>query len=81
LTLYRGDSALNRCRRTYGLAWSREQKVAESYARGKCQTFKGGSALLHTIAEPQAIIRAPMLHDNSYDEDEYLVDRRFLKKR
>jgi hypothetical protein len=78
LTLYRGESAANRRWRNYGLAWSREQGVGDGYARGIWQTFEGGSVLLKTMAEPQAIICAPMLHDNGYGEDEYLVDRRFL---
>lgn len=78
LTLYRGESASNRRRRTYGLSWSREQGVADGFARGIWQTFEGGSVLLETIVEPQTIICAPMLHDNGYGEDEYLVDRRVL---
>ena len=76
--LYRGDSFYNRKRRTYGCSWSADKEVAEAFARGIYQTFNGGSVLLETVAPPAAIICAPSLIDDSYAEDEYVVDRRRL---
>ena len=76
MTLYRGDSAWNRKRRTYGLAWSTKREVAEGFARGTWRTFKGGSVLLSTVAPREAIICCV---GNERGEAEYLVDRRALK--
>src|SRR5262245_51916892 len=78
LTLYRGDSAYNRRRRSYGPSWTSSRDAAEHFATGFWQSFVGGSVLLQTNAPPDAIVCAPGLHDNRYGEDEYLVDRRRL---
>jgi hypothetical protein len=78
--LYRGDSFFNRKRRTYGLSWSSKIEVAESFAQGIWQTFDGGSVVVETLASPVAIVCAPHLTDNSYEEDEYVVDRRRLDR-
>ena len=76
--LYRGDSAFNRRRRSYGMSWSAHREVAERFALGIWRTFKGGSVLLETVAPPEAIICAVHLHDDNFKEAEYLVDRRRL---
>jgi hypothetical protein len=77
-TLYRGDGALNRSRRTYGLSWTASREVARHYARGDWQETKGGSVLLQAYAPNEAIICAPRLINDRYGEQEYLVDRRGL---
>jgi len=78
-TLYRGDSARNRRRRTYGAAWSASMDVALSYAAtGMWRTFDGGSVLLEAFAAREAIVCAPGLLDDRYGEQEYIVDRRLL---
>jgi hypothetical protein len=74
LTLYRGDNAWNRRKRTYGLSWSTERNTARDYAR----SCTGGSVLLCTEAPPDAIISAPAFLNNGHGDDEYLVDRRLL---
>jgi hypothetical protein len=76
--LYRGDSAFNRRRRTYGMSWSARRDVAEGFALGIWRRFRGGSVLLETLAPAEAIICVPHLHDDTFEEAEYLVDRRRL---
>lgn len=78
--LYRGDSASNRRRRTYGPSWSADKDVARSFALNASNHFTGGGVLLATTAEPSAIIAAPAILDDRYGEREYIVDRRFLSK-
>jgi hypothetical protein len=79
VTLFRGDSFSNRCRRTYGLSWTSERAVAEDFANGDLRAdIGGGSVLLQTLAPADAIICAPHRLDNRYGENEYLVDRRRL---
>lgn len=80
ITLYRGESARNRQRRTYGLSWSATVEVARTFtATGKYRTYAGGSVLLETLAPTEAIICAPVIHNDRYGEQEYLVDRRRLR--
>jgi hypothetical protein len=80
ITLYRGESAHNRQRQTYGLSWSATAEVARAFAStGMYRTSAGGSVLLETLAPPEAIISAPVMHNDRYDEQEYLVDRRRLR--
>lgn len=78
--LYRGESARNRARRTYGLSWTVRKDVALDFAEmGMYRASDGGSVLLETLAPREAIICAvPASHDR-YDEGEYIVDRRRLK--
>jgi hypothetical protein len=77
--LYRGETAYNRKRRTYGLSWSSKLDVADHYGKsGVYRSSVGGSVVLEVQANPDAIICAPLHHDNRYGEDEYLVDRRKL---
>jgi hypothetical protein len=71
MTLYHGEGALNRSRRTYGLAWTASPEVARDHAGRLWQETKGG-------APKEAIICAPGLINDRYGEQEYLVDRRRL---
>lgn len=72
ITLYRGDSAFNRRRRSYGLSWSSEEAVARSFALGIWRSFHGGSVLLRCNAPSVAILNAV----DAGGESEFLVDRR-----
>jgi hypothetical protein len=78
--LFRGESAFNRRRRTYGMSWTIDQNVAECFAQGYAALYEGGTVLLETLAPPDAIICVP--HDHIDDvhsgEAEYLVGRRRL---
>jgi len=75
--LFRSDSAKNRKRRTYGMSWSAQMSVAESFALGTMRHCEGGTVLLVTDAEPDEILcRIPARHS---DEAEYVVDRRRLR--
>lgn len=76
--VYRGDSAFNRQRRTYGMAWTSSLEVARDYAI-LWTAHEGGSVLVKAFAPPEAIIYAPALEGNIYGEDEYIVDRRRLR--
>jgi hypothetical protein len=79
MRLYRGDSFRNRSRRTYGLSWTACADIARDFAEtGSWRASDGGSALLETLAPPDAIICAPALLDDRYAEKEYIVDRRRL---
>jgi hypothetical protein len=80
LTLWRGDSFFNRRCRTYGLSWTASKDIAVGFARAQWRTFEGGSVVLETVAPASAIICAPHLLNNDYEEDEYLVDRRLLNQ-
>lgn len=78
LVIYRGETAFNRRRRTYGAAWTASEDVARSFATGIMQTFQGGSVLLSVFAPPDAIVCAPALLDDRYGEQEYVVEWRRL---
>jgi len=80
LTLYRGDGMANRKHRSYGLSWTRERDVGLAYAASRRSRYTDGTVLLSTFAPPEAIICAPFLHDNRFEECEYVVDRRRLNK-
>ena len=65
VTLYRGEGAQNRRRRTYGLSWSATAESARTFASSvMCRTSVGGSVLLETLAPTEAIICAPAALDN-----------------
>ena len=50
LRLYRGETAHNRQRRTYGASWSRNRELANSFAQDWFQrTCEGGSVLLERM--------------------------------
>lgn len=78
LTLYRGDSFHNRCRRLYGQSWTARRQTADGFAQGNWRAHKGGSVVLMTRAPATAIVCAPARVDDSYAEQEYIVDRRRL---
>jgi hypothetical protein len=78
--LFRGETAWNRRRRTYGQAWSASREAATCFAIHKPRRSSvGGSVLLRTVAPPDAIICAPhVLGARRPTEAEYIVDRRRL---
>lgn len=79
LLLFRGDSAWNRQRRTYGLAWSRREGVADGFATGWWRRFCAeGSVLLRATVPAAAIIATIPRRRDAYGEAEVLVDRRRL---
>lgn len=78
-TIYRGDSAINRRRRTYGLSWSRSFDVGREYALARRDKYIAGTVLLQAHALPDAIVCAPALLDDRYGEEEFVVDRRRLR--
>jgi len=53
--------------------------VARAFAESRRGMYRGGSVLLEAYAPPEAIISAPALFSDRYDEAEYIVDRRKLK--
>ena len=78
VTLYRGDSAMNRKHRTYGPSWSADLATADGFARGRWLNFQGGSVVLKAKVQPDAILFAPALNGDEFGEQEYIVDRRRL---
>lgn len=80
LILYRGEGAWNRRRGTYGMSWTSSRDIADAFARGVWRTHQGGSVLLQTDAPPEAILYAPALDGDHYDEQEYIVESRRLSR-
>lgn len=81
MRLYRGEGAVNRKRRTYGLSWSSTKMLARAFAEtSNYRCANGGSVLLATLAAPEAIICAPALISDNYAEQEFIIDRRRLGK-
>ena len=79
LRLFRGTSADERRRRTYGFSWTSDIAIAETFAQER-RCWNGGSVLLETVAPPEAIICAiGEASGNLYDESEFAVDRRNLR--
>ena len=76
--LYRGDSFLNRSRRTYGLSWTSSVEVARNHAKGFWIHSEGGSVVIETHAPRDAIICKVPKSEDRYNEAEYVVDRRRL---
>ena len=78
MTLYRGESASNRDKRTYGVCWSAQKYIARQHAEGNIGGHpygEGGSRPLQAKVPASAIIT----HIGADTvEDEYLVDRRGL---
>jgi len=78
--LFRGETALNRRKQTYGMSWSADRKAAAFFATQdeRC-CHPGGSVLLRTVAPASAILGAPHVLGARYSaEAEYIVDRRRL---
>jgi hypothetical protein len=65
LTIYRGDSWINRSRCTYGPSWATSIEVARTFAEGTGCTSVGGSVVLEAMAPADAIVCAlhPILAD------------------
>jgi hypothetical protein len=81
LMIYRGDSWINRCRRTYGPSWTSSIEVARHFASDTSMvTCAGGSVLLETLAPADAIVCAPGEIDDRYGEREIVVEPRRLGK-
>jgi hypothetical protein len=77
--LFRGETAVNRRRRTYGTSWSTDRLAAECFATDVRQACNGGSVLSQTTAPADAIICAPhLIGTRRPAEAEYIVDRRRL---
>lgn len=77
--LFRGETAWNRRRRTYGMSWSADREAATCFALDLRSSGDGGSVLLRTMAPSDAIICAPhVLGARRAAEAEYIVDRRRL---
>src|SRR5262249_37389070 len=75
------DSFRNRRYRTYGLAWTTDRKIATRHAlAGKHRMTPGGSVLLKSYVPNSAIITTSHFVGDYYGEEEYVVDRRRLKK-
>jgi hypothetical protein len=83
ISLFRGETWFNRRRRAYGLSWSSDRIVAESFARNYPNFYVKGTLVLETLAPADAIICVPQLCGIDQlppdAEAEYLVDRRRLK--
>ena len=87
--LFRGASEREgRARKLFGPSWSKEMEEADWFAR-QYQTAPGGSVVLETKAPQKAIIFTPgfagpfWLNEDGtrrYDESEYLVDGRRLRR-
>jgi hypothetical protein len=78
LSLFRGESAWNRRRRTYGMSWSNDREVASCFAEDTAR-MGGDSVVLRTLAPAEAIICAPHIRGACRPaEAEYIVDRRKL---
>lgn len=75
ITLFRGEGAWSRRRRSYGLSWTAKEEVADGFARGLWRTCQGGSVVLRAEVPAEAIVCAPALFDDRYGEAEYIVDR------
>jgi hypothetical protein len=81
LTLYRGDSALNHQRRSYGLSWSASASTARSLANDLWSTLTGGAVVVRACVPATAIICAPFkFTGDPHAEREYLVDCRRLAR-
>ena len=59
VTLYRSEGFPNRRRRTYGLSWTSDIRVARAFAESRAATYQGGAVLLRTFAPASAVISRP----------------------
>ncbi len=77
-TLYRGCSMISRKHRSYGPSWTSDLIVAKSYAINFHKMSGDPSVLIKTIAPPDAIVCEVSCYCESFEEDEFIVDRRRL---
>ena len=73
--LFRGTTARERRRRRYGTSWTSNREIAELFAERH-----DGGLLIETLALPEAILCDVAAAGGPYDESEYLVDRRHLRR-
>ena len=78
--LFRGEGAWNRRHRSYGMSWSANVGVADYFASRGRSNYQGGTVLLQAEVPPEAIVCAPARLANGYAEDEFIVDRRRLRR-
>lgn len=79
LTLFRGEGANNRRYRRYGLCWTSERDVAQSFARDSAKAYRNGAVVLRADVPREAIVANVHELDPENGEYEYLVDRRLLR--
>lgn len=80
LVAYRGESFYNRRRRTYGMSWSKNQEVANNFAKVHGKNTHEGSVLLRAEVPSDAVILVVSdFRTDDYGEQEVIVDRRRLK--
>lgn len=72
LTLFRGTSAFERSRRSYGFSWTTRREIAEQFAE-QARLSESGAVLLETRAEPGAV-HLRREDEGYYDEAEIVVD-------
>lgn len=72
LTLFRGTSALERSRRSYGFSWTTCRGIAERFAEQACLS-ESGAVLLETQAEPGSV-HLRREDEGYYDEAEVVID-------
>jgi len=81
MKLYRGTAATSLTTKEYGASWTTSIDAGRAYAKtGMCRTSSKGSVLLSAIAPAGAILCAPAILDDSYDEQEYIVDPERLRE-
>ncbi len=73
MILYRSETRDNWDRGTYGISWSAQRVLAKSVAKEGVPRI-----LLRAKVPAKAIVAKLSLDRDRYNEDEYLVDRRFL---
>ena len=77
LQLYRGESEQDRRYRRVGLSWTVELEIAQHHAKRKRSHRGGGGVVIGALIPASAIICGPLVSDTC--EQEYLVDRKFLR--
>jgi hypothetical protein len=77
LILYRGDTAANHARRTYGPSWTTGIETAKMFVGFHREQ---GSVLLETFAPAEAVISRRSPENDHLGEQEYFVDARLLNE-
>jgi len=78
LTLYRGDGARNRRRRTYGLSWSTNRDTARGHATGYWRTFESEGVIRGYHLRPRAagrLLRGGAVHGLSATLERKMLER------